>query len=98
MIGLLLFEPICLLLCFWTAFLLSILYLFFEAFPLVFMNNHGFPLQFVGLSFIGLAVGEVGGMLLSPPLVRAMTNFLLRGKDREAEMKKPEVRLIPGML
>jgi hypothetical protein len=33
-------EPICFLLSLYTAFLLSILYLFFEAFPLVFTHNH----------------------------------------------------------
>jgi hypothetical protein len=96
-IVLLLREPICFLLCLYTGLLLSILYLFFEAFPLVFMNNHHFPLQYVGLSFIGLGVGELG-MLVSPPIVRALTNWFMRGKDRAEEFKKPEFRLIPAML
>ena len=91
-------EPICLLLCIYTAFLLSILYLFFEAFPLVFMNNHGFSLQFVGFTFIGLGIGEVAGMLISRPIVERLTNWFLRGKNREEELKKPEFRLVPAMM
>ena len=95
---LLLGEPICFLLCLYLSFLLSILYLFFEAFPLVFKNNHGFDLQDIGLSFIGLGIGEVGGLLLSGPVVRALTNWFLRGKNRAEELRKPEYKLIPAML
>ena len=62
------------------------------------MNNHGFPLQFVGLTFIGLMMGEVGGMLISPPIVNAFTNWLFRGKNKEEELKKPEFRLVPAMI
>jgi len=62
------------------------------------MNNHGFPLQFVGLSFIGLGVGEVIGGLVSRPIVDAMTTWIFRHKDITEEMKKPEFRLIPAML
>lgn len=91
-------EPICFLLCLYSSFILSVLYLFFEAFPLVFKNNHGFELQYIGLTFIGLGVGEVGGMLISRPIVSALTNWLLRGKNREEELRKPEFRLIPAML
>jgi len=74
------------------------LYLFFEAFPLVFRNNHGFELQYIGLSFIGLGIGEVGGLLLSGPLIRRLTNWFLRGKNREEELRKPEYKLISSML
>jgi hypothetical protein len=91
-------EPICFLLCLYSSFLLSVLYLFFEAFPLVFKNNHGFELQYIGLSFIGLGVGEVVGGLISRPIVSALTDWFLRGKNREEELHKPEFRLIPAML
>lgn len=91
-------EPICLLLSIYSAFLLSIIYLFFEAFPLVFRNNHGFSLQFVGLSFIGLGVGEMGGMIISGPIIEFLRNLFLRGKSRDKELRKPEYHLIPAMM
>jgi MFS family permease len=50
---LLIFEPMCLALCTFSAVILGILYLFFEAFPLVFGGVYGFSLQQSGLSFIG---------------------------------------------
>ena len=97
-VELLLREPICFLLCLYSSFLLSVLYLFFEAFPLVFKNNHGFELQYIGLSFIGLGIGEVVGGLISRPIVSALTNWFLRHKNRDDELRKPEFRLIPAML
>ena len=62
------------------------------------MHNHGFSLQFVGLCFIGLGIGEVGGMIISPPIVYALANWFLRGKSREEELRKPGFRLIPAMM
>ena len=59
---LLLFEPMCLLICLLSAVLLGILYLFFGAFPLVFGVNHGFELWQVGLSFLGIFVGMMIGV------------------------------------
>jgi hypothetical protein len=45
-----------------------------------------------------LGIGEVGGMIISPPLVDALTNWFIRGKNREKELRKPEFRLIPAMM
>lgn len=59
---LLLFEPMCLLICLLSAVLLGILYLFFGAFPLVFGGNHGFELWQVGLTFLGIFVGMAIGV------------------------------------
>lgn len=56
---LLIFEPMCLNLCIFSAILLGILYLFFGAFSLVFTENHGFTVSQVGLSFLGLLVGMI---------------------------------------
>ena len=47
----------CLNICLLSALLLAILYLFFGAFPLVFMNNHGFNLWQTGLTFCGIGLG-----------------------------------------
>ena len=63
---LLAFEPMCLNLCIFTAFLLGILYLFFGAFSLVFSNNHDFNLWQVGLSFLGILIGMLIAMATDP--------------------------------
>ena len=59
---LLIFEPMLLFLGTFTALLLGILYLFFQAFPLVFANVHHFSLQQIGLTFLGLIVGMCLGV------------------------------------
>ena len=63
---LLIFEPMCLNLCLYSAILLGILYLFFGAFPLIFSNNYGFNLWQIGLSFLGMAFGLLVGIATNP--------------------------------
>lgn len=63
---LLFWEPMCLLLCLYSALLLGIVYLFFGAFPLVFRVNHGFRLYHDGLTFLGLGIGMSLGVLTNP--------------------------------
>lgn len=63
---LLIFEPMCAILDIYSAILLGILYLFFGAFPLVFMNNHGFTLWQTGLTFLGLFVSIMAAAGTSP--------------------------------
>ncbi|OZJ05888.1 hypothetical protein BZG36_00885 [Bifiguratus adelaidae] len=52
-------EPIVLLLSIYVAFVYGILYLLFEAFPLVFEGVHHLSPGISGLSFIGIGVGMV---------------------------------------
>lgn len=92
---LLIFEPMCLLLCLFCAILLGILYLFFGAFPLVFATNHGFELWQVGLSFLGIGVGMVVAMLTDPVWHRIRLRLMAR-LEREtgvAGASEPEFRL-----
>ncbi|BFZ64106.1 hypothetical protein YB2330_005245 [Saitoella coloradoensis] len=63
---LLMYEPIILALNVYTAFLLGILYLFFQAFPLVFHVSHGFPSSCTGLAFLGIGIGMVAATLSQP--------------------------------
>ena len=42
-----------------TALTLGILYLTFEAFPLIFGRQHGFDSQQIGLAFLGMGVGLI---------------------------------------
>lgn len=59
-------EPMCLCLCLYSAIILGILYLFFGAFNLVFVANHGFELYQVGLSFLGIMVGMIMAVCSDP--------------------------------
>jgi hypothetical protein len=60
------FEPMALLLDLWSALLLGILYLTFQAFPLIFRENHGFDTQSVGMTFLGLGVGMLLVIAIQP--------------------------------
>ncbi|KAL7810193.1 MFS general substrate transporter [Trichoderma gracile] len=92
---LLIFEPMCLLLCLFCAILLGILYLFFGAFPLVFSTNHGFKLWQIGLTFLGIGVGMVLAMLTDPVWHRIRLRLMAR-LERETGVpgaSEPEFRL-----
>ncbi|KAM0252872.1 hypothetical protein ACHAQJ_007502 [Trichoderma viride] len=92
---LLMFEPILLFLCLFTAILLGILYLFFGAFPLVFGTNHGFNLWQIGLSFVGIGVGMIIGVLADPVWNR-VRNRLIAKLEQETGVpgsSEPEFRL-----
>ncbi|KAF2804738.1 MFS general substrate transporter [Mytilinidion resinicola] len=97
---LLFFEPMCLNLCMLSAILLGILYLFFGAFPLVFQNNHGFSIAQTGLTFLGMFVGMVLG-ILSDPLWRRNYARLVRQREAhggEPGGSEPEYRLPPTIV
>lgn len=59
------FEPMLSLLCIYTGFCLAVVYLFFVAFPIVFEDVYDFRIQFVGLSFLGLTIGQGLAMVAS---------------------------------
>ena len=50
-------EPMCLILCLYSAVILGIQYLFFGAFPVVFKAVYGFEVWQIALTFIGMLVG-----------------------------------------
>lgn len=61
------YEPMALLLNIWSALLLGILYLTFEAFPTrVFGRDRGFNTQMSGLSFVGIGIGMVLAIASQP--------------------------------
>ncbi|CEH13272.1 Synaptic vesicle transporter SVOP and related transporters (major facilitator superfamily) [Ceraceosorus bombacis] len=92
-IQLLILEPMLALLCLWTALLLGILYLFFEAFPIVF-GAHGFNLWQTGLSFLGLAVGLLLGAFTMPYWARRYR----RAMAENGGQAPPEARLPMAMV
>jgi len=99
-IQLLIFEPMCICLCTFTAILLGILYLFFGAFPLVFGTVYGFTLDQIGLSFLGMGIGLIIGTLTDPiwAKVRAGLSRKLSAETGVEGASEPEFRLPPAML
>jgi hypothetical protein len=79
----------------WTALILGLLYILFNGFPIVFRGNHGFNLQQAGLSFLGIGVGIVAGVLSQPIWRRLYERDCARSADGKAP---PESRLYSGML
>ncbi|VUC37055.1 unnamed protein product [Clonostachys rosea] len=92
---LLIFEPMCLNLCLFSAILLGILYLFFGAFPLVFRGVYEFNLWQSGLTFLGILAGMVFAAGLDPIFGHIRMNLI---KNLSAETgvegsSEPEFRL-----
>jgi hypothetical protein len=52
--------------CFRTALILGILYLAFQAFPVIFEKGHNFNMQSTGLSFLGIGVGMLLALATQP--------------------------------
>ncbi|KAF9498708.1 MFS general substrate transporter [Pleurotus eryngii] len=49
-----------------TALLLGVLYLTFQAFPIIFGELHGFNMQMTGLTFLGMGLGMIIGISCQP--------------------------------
>lgn len=87
-------EPMLFLLCFWCAILLGILYLFFELFPIVF-EKHNFNDYQKGLSFLGLGIGVVIGVIIMKFwYARRYKNLT----EKLGQKPAPETRLSPAKL
>ncbi|KAJ7624151.1 major facilitator superfamily domain-containing protein [Mycena rosella] len=63
---LLMFDRMALLLDIWDALLLGILYLMFQAFPIIFEDGHHFDVQTTGLTFLGIGLGMGIGLATQP--------------------------------
>ncbi|KAI9851356.1 MAG: hypothetical protein M1838_003912 [Thelocarpon superellum] len=97
---LLIFEPMCLNLCLYSALILGILYLFFGAFGLIFENHYHFELFQVGLSFIGMLVGMFIA-IATVPLFGRHRQYLVAQREAaggEHGGSEPEFRLPPAMV
>ncbi|KAH8999831.1 MFS general substrate transporter [Lactarius hatsudake] len=89
------FDYMLLLLNIWNALILGILYLTFQAFPIVFVGKHGFNMQCTGLTFIGMAVGMLMGLATQPYWNRRYRDY----KDAHGqEEPPPEFRLRMGQV
>ncbi|KIK59726.1 hypothetical protein GYMLUDRAFT_226593 [Collybiopsis luxurians FD-317 M1] len=83
------YERMALLLNTWTALIFGILYLTFQAFPIIFGQIHHFNVQEVGLSFVGMGVGMVASAFTQPYFNR----FLMEEAKKAGGMPPPESRL-----
>ncbi|KAA8565599.1 hypothetical protein EYC84_009451 [Monilinia fructicola] len=97
---LLIFEPMCLNLCIFSAILLGILYLFFGAFPLVFKGNHGFQPWQIGLTFMGMFIGMMFAAATDPFWHKNYARLVKQREQVTGEVggSEPEYRLPPAIL
>ena len=58
-----------------NALLLGILYLMFQAFPIIFENGHHFNMQATGLTFLGIGIGMGIGLATQPYWNRLAYNY-----------------------
>ncbi|EPQ30350.1 uncharacterized protein PFL1_01876 [Pseudozyma flocculosa PF-1] len=80
------------LLCIWSALLLGLLYLLFIAFPIVF-RQHGFNVQEVGLSFVGIGLGQLVALASMPYWARKYA----AAREAGGGVAPPEARLPVAM-
>ncbi|EPS93446.1 hypothetical protein FOMPIDRAFT_1097867, partial [Fomitopsis schrenkii] len=87
---LILFDRMALSLNLWTALTLGILYLTFEAFPLIFGRQHGFNTQETGLAFLGMGVG----LLIALATLGLWNCFDRRMAEKHGGKMPPEAALV----
>lgn len=90
---LLAYEPMCLLLCLFSAILLGILYLFFGAFGLIFGDVYGFNLWQTGLAFLGIFTGMIAAAATNPLWQHVRERLMARNNG----ITEPEFRLPPAI-
>lgn len=85
-----LMEPVVLLINIYLALVQSIVYLWFEAFPIVFVEIYRFNLIEMGVSYVGLTIGViVGGSFYIPFIYRRYTKVVIQGGQVYPELFIP---------
>ena len=87
-------EPICLALNMYIALIYGILYIWFESFPIVFIEIYGFSLGTQGLAFIGILVGV---FVVFPPFLWYFHKYTEPKFDENGNLQ-PEQRLPPSFV
>ncbi|KAM9911281.1 hypothetical protein OXX69_003668 [Metschnikowia pulcherrima] len=82
-------------LCFYSGFILAIIYMFFVSFPYILKTVYGFDVQSQGLGFLGLILGLSLTALLSPYLINKWHNRLIAQNDGK---HATEHRFLPVMI
>lgn len=85
-----LFEPVVLLINLYIGLVYSIMYLWFEAFPIVFLETKGFTLIEMGVAYLSIQVGVViGCAIYLPVMYKKYTKKMLNGEQVTPEVFIP---------
>lgn len=87
-------EPIVFLLNLYIALIYGLLYIWFESFPLVFVEIYGFNLGLEGVAFLGIFVGTI----IAVVIIFLWNYYYLEKQFDDAGNVEPEKRLIPAMV
>ena len=87
-------EPICFLLNFYLALIYGLLYLWFESFPLVFIDIYHFSLGTEGLAFLGILIGAFVAMV---PFFWYNYRYVEPQFSTQGTLR-PEIRLQPALV
>ncbi|CAK7897377.1 multidrug resistance protein 1 [[Candida] anglica] len=85
-----LFEPVVLLINIYIAMVYSVMYLWFEAFPIVFLEIYHFNLIEMGVSYVGVMVGVlIAGMIYLPITYKSFSLKIIAGEEVAPEVFLP---------
>lgn len=85
-----LFEPVVLLINIYLALVYSIMYLWFEAFPIVFYNTYHFNMIEMGVCYVGIMIGIILGAIVYVPIINIQfTQKMLKGEPVLPEVFLP---------
>ncbi|CAO1624946.1 unnamed protein product [Sympodiomycopsis kandeliae] len=88
-------EPIILFVSLWQTTVMAIIYLAFEAFPVIFAYGHGFNSFQVGLSFLGVGVGMLIACVYS--ITYGLKLYVKRVVEAKGQ-RTPEMRMPQGLM
>ncbi|SCU94904.1 LAMI_0F00122g1_1 [Lachancea mirantina] len=91
-----LFEPVILFINLYIALIYSLIYLWFEAFPIVYVGTYHFTVVELGVSYVSVTLGIfIGSAIYIGYIYFAYTKKLLQGRENEVV---PEVFLPPAIV
>ncbi|KAI0761317.1 MFS general substrate transporter [Trametes elegans] len=91
------YEPIVQGAALWVTVTYGILYFFFEAYPVVFIQQHHIPLQLCGLLFLFVSLGMIISVVLFGPLVRLSEWVrvpLIEREDKRLPMEETHLKVV----
>lgn len=95
--GQLFFEVIVFLVTIYMSVIYGLLYMFFFAYPVIFMEGKGWSASMTGLTFIPIAVGVIVSSVIAPWINNDYNRRAKQYTDR-GEVPPPELRLFPMMV